>query len=429
MADDGQRVVYVVSEELAKISSLLPSNRNRSLLVHSLVKEYGLLATSSAAEAGAGEALPKAKILRPQPASYKDLSAYHSEDYLRYVLDPRRSSGTQEPGRAQVTEDFGLEDDCPLFPGVHRYVSLIAGASLSAAQALRTGQADVAICWDGGRHHAHKSRASGFCYVADVVLAILALKRPLRGPPPPLPGEVATAPAKPMVMYVDLDLHFADGVCEAFASSHGTSGHSQILTLSIHHAAPGFFPASPLADLPVPDESGAADPFTLAVPLRQGLSGATLKEVWMRVVEPIKDAFFVRFVVLQCGVDGLAGDPCGIWNIDLESRSPSMGWCIGRAVHEWGCKTLLLGGGGYSSPNAARAWAYFTSIALGRPLPLDADIPDHSTFPVYAPSFVLDVPAGNMQDRNSLRDLANVEVMFTRVCDILRRRNGNANMR
>jgi hypothetical protein len=39
-----------------------------------------------------------------------------------------------------------------LFPGVHRYVSLVAGATLTAAHALRSGQADVAICWDGGRY-------------------------------------------------------------------------------------------------------------------------------------------------------------------------------------------------------------------------------------------------------------------------------------
>ena len=62
--------------------------------------------------------------------------------------------------------------------------------------------------------------------------------------------------------------------------------------------------------------------------------------------------------------------------------------------------------GGYNSPNAARAWAYLTSIAVIRfflplrsrthpfvklenPLGLDADIPDHPGFPLYAPSFTV----------------------------------------
>ena len=35
--------------------------------------------------------------------------------------------------------------------------------------------ADIAINWAGGLHHAKKSEASGFCYVNDIVLAILEL--------------------------------------------------------------------------------------------------------------------------------------------------------------------------------------------------------------------------------------------------------------
>ena len=39
------------------------------------------------------------------------------------------------------------------------------------------GQADIAINWAGGLHHAKKAEASGFCYVNDIVLAILELLR------------------------------------------------------------------------------------------------------------------------------------------------------------------------------------------------------------------------------------------------------------
>jgi hypothetical protein len=33
----------------------------------------------------------------------------------------------------------------------------------------------VSIAWDGGRHHARKASASGYCYVNDAVLAIFRL--------------------------------------------------------------------------------------------------------------------------------------------------------------------------------------------------------------------------------------------------------------
>lgn len=40
---------------------------------------------------------------------------------------------------------------------------------------LNHGLCDVAINWSGGLHHAKKAESSGFCYVNDIVLAILEL--------------------------------------------------------------------------------------------------------------------------------------------------------------------------------------------------------------------------------------------------------------
>jgi histone deacetylase 1/2 len=45
------------------------------------------------------------------------------------------------------------------------------------ARKLNNGSADIAINWAGGLHHAKKSEASVFCYINDIVLAILQLLR------------------------------------------------------------------------------------------------------------------------------------------------------------------------------------------------------------------------------------------------------------
>ena len=44
-----------------------------------------------------------------------------------------------------------------------------------AAWRLNQGQSDICVNWAGGLHHAKKTEASGFCYVNDIVLAILEL--------------------------------------------------------------------------------------------------------------------------------------------------------------------------------------------------------------------------------------------------------------
>ena len=57
------------------------------------------------------------------------------------------------------------------------YVNLKLEPSWFSAGAVKLNkqQTDIAVNWAGGLHHAKKSEASGFCYVNDIVLAILEL--------------------------------------------------------------------------------------------------------------------------------------------------------------------------------------------------------------------------------------------------------------
>lgn len=57
----------------------------------------------------------------------------------------------------------------------------------------------MCMCHTGGRHHAQKDEAKGFCYINDIVLAILQLLRGFK-----------------RVLYVDMDVHHGDGVSTAF---------------------------------------------------------------------------------------------------------------------------------------------------------------------------------------------------------------------
>ena len=81
----------------------------------------------------------------------------------------------------------------------------------AGAVKLNKQQADVAINWAGGLHHAKKSEASGFCYVNDIVLAILELLK-----------------YHQRVLYVDIDIHHGDGVEEAFYTT------DRVMTVSFH---------------------------------------------------------------------------------------------------------------------------------------------------------------------------------------------------
>ncbi|RYY75933.1 acetoin utilization protein AcuC, partial [archaeon] len=62
-----------------------------------------------------------------------------------------------------------------MFDGLYDFCSTYTGCSIDGAVKLNHGTCDVAINWAGGLHHAKKTEASGFCYINDIVLAILEL--------------------------------------------------------------------------------------------------------------------------------------------------------------------------------------------------------------------------------------------------------------
>lgn len=232
------------------------------------------------------------------------------------------------------------------------------------------------------RHHAKRGEASGFCYVNDIVLAIMELRSSPKPPPPSSSLDSSPQPSLPSrisrVLYLDIDLHHGDGVESAFFTS------PYVLTLSVHLHAPLFFPSSGALD-----STGPANPkapsrgHALNVALEPGLGEANFKRVWDSCVEKVAKEYGADAVVVQVGVDGMVGDPCKVrspthpfhlrdlvdiltyipqeWNLPLSAY----GYALERVLR-WNKRTLVLGGGGYNSANAARAWAYLTSVAVRR---------------------------------------------------------------
>ena len=61
---------------------------------------------------------------------------------------------------------------------------------------------------------------------------------------------------------------------------------------------------------------------------------------------------------------------------------------------------VLLGGGGYTVKNVARAWTYETACALGIQNEISRDLPFNEYFEWFGPRYRLEVPANNMDDLN-----------------------------
>jgi len=127
------------------------------------------------------------KLYRPRKATEEEIEAFHSQDYIEFlqkyhVVQLHLTLRVTPDNYQQYSNVFqryhvGPDSDCPVFDGLYEFCSLYAGSSIDAARKLARGDTDIAINWSGGLHHAKKFEASGFCYVNDIVLAILYLLR------------------------------------------------------------------------------------------------------------------------------------------------------------------------------------------------------------------------------------------------------------
>src|SRR5207247_3830295 len=115
---------------------------------------------------------------------------------------------------------------------MHEAASAVVGASIAAARAVLSGDAEHAFNAAGGLHHAMPSRASGFCVYDDPAVAIAWL----------LEQGVER------IAYVDVDVHHGDGPQAIFYRD------PRVLTISIHQSGRTLFPGTGF-----PHEWGAAE--------------------------------------------------------------------------------------------------------------------------------------------------------------------------
>jgi acetoin utilization deacetylase AcuC-like enzyme len=134
-----------------------PMKPHRLALTHELVLQYKLD--------------DRMKLYGLRPATNSELQLFHSEEYVKFLN--KITPDLAEAWPTSVLGKFNIAADCPIFDNLLRYGKLYTGGSIDGAKQLANGDAEVVINWAGGLHHAKKSEASGFCYVNDIVLAIL----------------------------------------------------------------------------------------------------------------------------------------------------------------------------------------------------------------------------------------------------------------
>jgi acetoin utilization protein AcuC len=311
--------VFVYSPELAgfELSPDHPFKPARARLAYEMCGERGLLT---------GEGVRSDIFSEPEEGL---LETFHAPEYI--ALLERAESG-REVDIEMLHHGLGTAEN-PIFRGVYTYSRLAATASVRAARAAAAGGSAFNPC--GGFHHAHRDRASGFCYVNDAVIAILDLrKKGIR------------------VAYVDIDAHHGDGVQEAFYSD------PSVLTVSVHESGRTLFPWGGSEK-----ETGEGDGkgYNINVPLEPETDDNAFILLFSEIVMDALSLFKPDVVVGTFGTDTFATDPLTHLKMTNNGYIDAVGMLRSRFP-----RIAALGGGGYNMEYTVRGWTLLFAELAGR---------------------------------------------------------------
>ncbi len=286
-----------------------PFKTQRSALTRSKLASFGLLGGPNCPEVAA------------RRATLAELQAIHSPQYLAELQRAAAGDLTANGFR------MGLGGpDTPVFADMFEYGTWACGAGLVAVEQLVGGQAEIAFNLLGGFHHAGPAHAGGFCYLNDVALACHALTR-----------------AGKRVVYLDVDAHHGDGVQEIFYE------RSDVFTISMHESGKTLYPWGGFEN---EIGRGPGRGFNANLSLPAGTYDDAFLRAFDRVAMPLLGAYQPDAIVLELGMDTLAGDPL----THLQLTNNIVVEVLSRLM-SFRRPLLVAGGGGYHVENTVRAWA------------------------------------------------------------------------
>lgn len=272
--------------------------------------------------------LPPDRYRTSPRAKPEALTAFHTPAYVDALMRAEADQTVTDGTRTR--HGLGTLSN-PVYPEMFRRPATGAGAALLAAELTRHG--GVVHAPGVGTHHGRPDRASGFCYLNDCVLGLLAwLDQGLT-----------------RILYVDIDAHHGDGVQDAFHDD------PRVFTLSLHEA--GRWPATG-------EEQDTAGGHAANLPVPEGFHDAEFDVLLHEAILPVATALRPQAIMLQCGSDALAGGPLSRLSLTNAAHRAAV-----RALAPLAPRFVVTGGGGYNPWAVARCWVGLWAELNAHPIP------------------------------------------------------------
>jgi len=256
----------------------------------------------------------------PRRAARAEIERFHTSDYVDRV----------QHAEARAVE-FLDNGDTPVFPGVYEAAATVVGSALDGLSRIMTAEYSRSFQPIGGLHHARRDGAAGFCVFNDLGVVIDTLR-----------SEYGVQ----RVAYVDIDVHHGDGVFYAYEHD------ADLIFADIHEDGRYLYPGTGAAH---ETGRGKAKGTKLNIPLAPGDGDEAFFAAWPWVLAHLRQ-FEPQFLLLQCGADGLEGDPLAHLRYSPQVHALATRSLCHLAGEYAAGRLMAFGGGGYDRNNLAQAW-------------------------------------------------------------------------
>lgn len=272
------------------------------------------------------------RILQPTLATEEQIRLFHTPEYVEKVKI------YSDAGEGLL--DYG---DTPAYKGVFEDAAFVVGTVVDATRKVMNNEIRRAFVPIAGLHHSMPDTASGFCVFNDVGVAIRILQQDY---------------GLERIAYVDIDAHHGDGVFYPFESD------PTVILADIHEDGRYNFPQSGFSH---EVGKGAARGRKLNIPLLPLSNDDDFMLMWDKVETFLRQQE-PQFIFMNCGADGLNGDPLAHLHYTARAHSrAALGLCqIAEEFSEG--RIVGVGGGGYDLRNIGKAWTAVVDSFLEAPM-------------------------------------------------------------